>query len=432
MSIVETTEATYADDVAGPLPVLVDFWAPWCQPCLALAPHLERLSADYAGHLKIVKLNIDEAPSGWKHFGVRSIPALVFFVNGKEHSRLTGPSTMRLNITLARWFKECGLAAPVLPEDTQPPIDETVTTPQLSTQNWSSFAGDGALKAASLARLQHGPQARADNGRVWPSEWLAGGEDRFESVIGAPAQLGELIDMLVGLQRGTEASASGADALLKNIAAALPVGANLSRVAAEVLFSLVYESEWSLEKTFTGTETRTLFAAIKTQHQSERQYVPVAATVWTALQREAVLLGTTAGNDETSRTLEGLAEPLSQWNARQIFGAIFSFSTSDTQRYPAWSRQESERVREMYASEMKRIREELGPQPEDTADKAAWIAAAGGKRAAFDQHFREHHTELWQRYKAWQAFEQQLYVDFCADATQRLLAQLHSVTVQHG
>ena len=64
-------------------PVLVDFWAEWCGPCKQLSPVIDELSKDYAGKLKVVKVNIDEAPNAPTKYGVRGIPTLMLFKDGK-------------------------------------------------------------------------------------------------------------------------------------------------------------------------------------------------------------------------------------------------------------------------------------------------------------------------------------------------------------
>jgi thioredoxin 1 len=70
--------------------VLVDFWAEWCGPCRMLAPILEEVSGSMKGKLKVVKMNVDENPSTPTLYGVRSIPTLVLFKNGKALSTKTG------------------------------------------------------------------------------------------------------------------------------------------------------------------------------------------------------------------------------------------------------------------------------------------------------------------------------------------------------
>ncbi len=78
------TDASFKTDVLeSGVPVLVDFWAPWCGPCRAVAPVLDQLDAELAGRLKIVKMNVDENQQIPGALGVRSIPTLVVFKDGK-------------------------------------------------------------------------------------------------------------------------------------------------------------------------------------------------------------------------------------------------------------------------------------------------------------------------------------------------------------
>jgi thioredoxin 1 len=71
-------------------PVLVDFWAAWCGPCVALAPTVEALAQQYEGRARVVKLNVDESPSTASRYGIRGIPTLVLFNNGGEVDRSVG------------------------------------------------------------------------------------------------------------------------------------------------------------------------------------------------------------------------------------------------------------------------------------------------------------------------------------------------------
>jgi thioredoxin 2 len=74
----------------APIPVLIDFWAPWCGPCRMVAPAVERLSQELAGRLKVAKLNTDDEPALGQRFGVQSIPTLVLMEGGQERDRIIG------------------------------------------------------------------------------------------------------------------------------------------------------------------------------------------------------------------------------------------------------------------------------------------------------------------------------------------------------
>ncbi len=100
-AIVNVTESTFdAEVLAADLPVLIDFWAPWCAPCLALMPAVESTAALYTGRLKVAKINVDQVPAIRERFGIRGIPHLVLMKNGEQVAVVRARTKTRLVIEL--------------------------------------------------------------------------------------------------------------------------------------------------------------------------------------------------------------------------------------------------------------------------------------------------------------------------------------------
>jgi thioredoxin 1 len=100
------TDATFADDVlAAPVPVLVDFWAPWCKPCEAVEPHLRTLAEEHGERLRLVRMNVDENLVVPGRLGVLALPTVILFAGGEERARVVGAQPrLRYEEALAGWL----------------------------------------------------------------------------------------------------------------------------------------------------------------------------------------------------------------------------------------------------------------------------------------------------------------------------------------
>ena len=174
------------------LPVLVDLWAPWCAPCRAMSPVIDRLARNTAGNLIVAKLDVEKYPSIMQRFGIRGIPTLLLFNKTQEPVRLTGAQSLaRLN----EWLMSNQVSVPA----------QALHVKQDEELEWSSFYDDDELLAFIAARvLRH---ARAGEIRLSHSRyWLDGegtlaaamvhnpGGPVFERITGLPAALGFLLE----------------------------------------------------------------------------------------------------------------------------------------------------------------------------------------------------------------------------------------------
>ncbi|MCL6327204.1 thioredoxin [Pectobacterium polaris] len=172
-------------------PILLDLWAPWCQPCKTLAPLLETIADNTPDNLTVAKLDVEQYPALMQRFGVRGIPTLLLFKDGKEISRQIGAKTLA---QLRGWLETHQIT---MQSTVQPLADTRIT--------WGAFYGDASLHAFLHQRLrQHA--ANDDIEHVLSPYWednkgsvsavLAHSADIriFERITGLPAALGLLLE----------------------------------------------------------------------------------------------------------------------------------------------------------------------------------------------------------------------------------------------
>lgn len=173
-------------------PVLLDLWAPWCGPCLAIAPLLEKVAAATEGQLTVAKLDVEQYEHLLPRFRVRGIPTLLLFRNGSEVARKVGVDSLS---DLNGWLRSQGIAIE---------SEGEVVVPEV--QPWSSFYGDDALRAFLTNRLKATALAAEISHYAFPRPQdlltapyvLAGQEslDVFERVTGLPPALALWLEVL--------------------------------------------------------------------------------------------------------------------------------------------------------------------------------------------------------------------------------------------
>jgi thioredoxin 1 len=91
MTEIQLTDASFDQEVIkSQQPVLVDFWAPWCGPCRMLAPVIEEIASEYAGKIRVAKINTDDHPNAAARYKISAIPTMLFFKEGKVVEQLVG------------------------------------------------------------------------------------------------------------------------------------------------------------------------------------------------------------------------------------------------------------------------------------------------------------------------------------------------------
>lgn len=106
MPVLQVIDSTFNEEVIrSNCPVLVDFWAPWCGPCRMIASVVDEIDDEYGDKIKVVKINTDENPSAATEYGIRSIPTLMIFIDGKRVDTVIGAvPKSTLDITLKKYI----------------------------------------------------------------------------------------------------------------------------------------------------------------------------------------------------------------------------------------------------------------------------------------------------------------------------------------
>ncbi|MCY4616475.1 MAG: thioredoxin [Chloroflexi bacterium] len=198
-AVLEATDANFTDVVvqrSHQMPVIVDFWAAWCEPCHMLSPILEQIASEYAGRVQLVKVNIDQNPMVTQQYGIQSIPAVKAFEGGGVTSEFAGaqpedqvraffdilvPSQTDHAMTAAQRFRALGDDAAAREQlELVLADDPNQVDAALELADILSASGDPAdtARARELAGpFEHNPRARRAIGRIGLAE-LAAGKDR--------------------------------------------------------------------------------------------------------------------------------------------------------------------------------------------------------------------------------------------------------------
>lgn len=313
---IAATEESLNDYLAAAnVPILLDLWAPWCAPCRALAPTLEKLAEEAGESLIVLKIDVDEHPGVRERFGVRGIPTMILLKGDAELDRLSGTQPLS---KLKQWLGQNGA-----------PVQSNVAQPNQVAQRWGAFYGDAQLREFLIARMkQHADQGDVSSARapVWTegkgtfaatfvhSESL----DVFERISGLPSSLAPALDF-VGACNEKEVSA---------LLDVMRLDADLNLVAGQLLQSWLSDSEHQWAEVLNEPE----LDAVRLQwlalfERSMTHHAPSAAE-WEELRQAAAALENPS--QDPYRQLQGMlanlltqVAPLPTGNNGLAWSAVF-------------------------------------------------------------------------------------------------------------
>lgn len=230
-SIINVNPETIERDIyAANTPVLLDLWAPWCAPCRALAPTLEKLAAASSGSLQVAKLDVEQYPDIMAQFGVRGIPALILFKHGQEVSREVG---VKSYAQLTDWLAKSSIEI------------SASDTSHFSQAKYGAFYGDESLRDFLCNRLHEHALRSEIEGGITPF-WVEGKgtpcaglvhsaeSEVFARITGLEAPIGNLIDFI----------RSGSPEEIKRLCDALKAGSDLSLTPSQFVHSVLGTPEF--------------------------------------------------------------------------------------------------------------------------------------------------------------------------------------------
>ncbi|WP_454720561.1 MULTISPECIES: thioredoxin [Cupriavidus] len=429
--IVNTTDATFEQDVLqSEFPVLLDFWAPWCGPCKMLAPMLERLAAQYAGRVRIVKLNVDDNPETTKRFQIRGIPRLMLFAQGELRSAQVTQS-------------QAGLT--VLFDDISKPA-AVVAAPAAAASGAPSFGGDPARKADYLQRLR----AATFDGDHAPSESVTTAAGAFAGTTGGPEGLGQLLDVVWWLNHYDPARKAQAHERVVSLIDAIPVGIDLDRISLRMANWLLHDPETGIARQAPTDVARALCERLAALHQRELDGERVPQSEWSALQHDVVRLAPPPANPDDAgaaaapalspeqrflATVEYGTMPLADAGLNNLFNIFYGRALNlEIERSGSWSVEENQQYQSVYEATRDALSSALGERPADEdADAAAqWDERSKAIGEQVQPAIRKSHPELQARRDAVERLQKSLGSRI-ADALQaQFLAQFLAQCASQG
>ncbi|MEQ5837893.1 thioredoxin domain-containing protein [Paraburkholderia acidicola] len=346
---IDTTDATFENDVLqSTLPVLLDFWAPWCAPCKAMTPLLERIATQHEGKLRIVKYNVDQSSDCMARFKLRGVPTLIAYRAGEELGRHVGGGASGLKLLL-----EALLAR-----------SDTHVDPGTRT-----FGNDPARKARCVARIRQAiADGRLDEKQEWSGDNLpsaiASGEmpdggslDALGLPLAVDALYDHLYEMLSASPDGTQFAA--------DFLHAVPVGVDLSAIPRDYLLWILNDL---MNQTPLENEAMPLLAELIELHRLESNLDAVPPAQWEALLARIKEKLTTVDrqNAVILSTISPVARPASSIPPAAFFPLIqTAVSLAVLHVASTWWTEEEAEVFDSTNHSMAPFMKSLGPRPEE-------------------------------------------------------------------